>query len=148
MWNTDTVLLCALSLLSRSAASFPPIEFVDVRPAYVSALAEAYVLPHDTRIHLITTSPVFMRARRAGARCGELQTIRKIASILVHEEWHVRHGASEEGAYSAQLSALISIHAGPGNPVFAEVLRSMRAVTRLSSQDERRRPQRTGTISP
>jgi hypothetical protein len=41
MWTAETVLVCALSLLHSSAGSFPPIEFVDGRPAYVSANAEA-----------------------------------------------------------------------------------------------------------
>jgi hypothetical protein len=132
MWTAATVLVCALSLLHRSAASFPPIELVAVRPTYVSANAEGYVRQGHAHIYLITTSPVFARARRARDMCGELDAIRKIASVLVHEEWHVRHGGDEAEAYLAQLSTLIALNAGPGNPLYGEVTRSMQVAIRRS----------------
>ena len=132
MWTAETVLVCALTLLHRSAGSFPPIEFVDVRPGYVSADVEAYVPLGHSRIYLITTSPAFARARRASYRCRELDAIRKIASVLVHEEWHVRHGSDEAGAYLAQLSTLTALDAGPGHPLYYEVTRSMQAAIRRS----------------
>ena len=130
MWAAETVLLCALTLLHRSVHSFPPIEFVNLRPAYVSDNAEAYVLTGDTRIFLVTASPAFVRARRALYKCGDLQALRKIASVLVHEEWHVRHGSDEAGAYAAQLGILVYLDAGPGNPLYDEVTRSLRFATR------------------
>jgi hypothetical protein len=128
------VLVCALTLLHRSVESFPPIEFVDVRPPYVSANADAYVPLGQARIYLITTSPAFSRARRAVYKCGDLNALRKIASVLVHEEWHVRHGSDEAGAYAAQLSTLTSLAAGPGNPVYYEVTKSMQAAIRRSRE--------------
>jgi hypothetical protein len=130
MWAAETVLLCALTLLHRSVHSFPPIEFVSARPSYVSSNAEAYVMAGDTRIFLVTTSSAFVRARRSVYRCGELQALRKIASLLVHEEWHVRHGSDEAGAYAAQLATLVYLDAGPGNPLYSEVTRSLQFVTR------------------
>ena len=132
MWTAETVLVCALTLLHRSTGSFPPIEFVDTRPAYVSPNADAYVPLGGTRIYLITTSPAFIRARRAVYRCGELNAIRKIASVLVHEEWHVRHGSSEADAYAEQLSTLVALDAGPGSPLYSEVTRAMQATRRRS----------------
>jgi len=132
MWTAETVLVCALTLLHRSAASFPPIEFVDRRHAYVSPNADAYVPLGGTRIYLVTSSPAFTRARRAVYKCGEFNAIRKIASVLVHEEWHVRHGSDEAGAYAAQLSTLIALDAGPGSPVYSEVTRSMQTAIRRS----------------
>jgi hypothetical protein len=125
MWTAETVLVCALSVLHRSAGSFPAIEFVETRPAHVSPNADAYVPLGGTRIYLVTTSPAFIRARSAVYKCGELNAIRKIASVLVHEEWHVRHGSDEAGAYAAQLSTLIALDAGPGNPLYSEVTRAM-----------------------
>jgi hypothetical protein len=119
-----------LSLLSRNASSFPPIEFVSVRPPHVSADADAYVQANDARIYLMTSSPAFRRARRALDKCGDLQAIRKIASVLIHEEWHVRHGSDEAGAYAAQLTTLSYLNAGPGNPLYYEVTRSMLAAKR------------------
>jgi len=132
MWTAETVLVCALTLLHRSVESFPPIELVDARPPYVSANVDAYVPVGGARIYVLTTTPAFTRARRANYKCGELNAIRKIASVLVHEEWHVRHGSDEAGAYAAQLTTLVALDAGPGNPVYYEVTRSMQATIRAS----------------
>lgn len=136
MWTADTVLVCALTLLNRSPRSFPPIELVDSRPAYVSAEADGYVTADHARIYLITTSAAFDRARRALYRCGEFDALRKIASVLIHEEWHVRNGSDESGAYVAQLSTLAYLGAGPGHWLYREVRRSMRAAMRRA-QDAR-----------
>jgi hypothetical protein len=130
MWPAEVVLVCALDLLHRSAGSFPPIELVAVRPMYVSANAEGYVRQGHSHIHLITTSPVFAQARRAGYMCGDLDAVRKIASILVHEEWHVRHGGDEAGAYAAQLTTLLHLRASP--ELYGEVTRSMLVAIRRS----------------
>jgi hypothetical protein len=134
MWPAETVLVCALSLLHRSVGSFPPIEFVETRPGYVSANVDGYVAHGQARIYLITTSPAFDRARRALYKCGEFDALRKIASVLVHEEWHVRNGSDESGAYMAQLATLAYLGAGPGHPLYRDVARSMRAVVQRSRQ--------------
>lgn len=136
MWTAETVLLCALTLLHRSVESFPPIELVAVRPSFIGANVEAYVLDGEPRIYLITGGVAFARARRSVHRCGDLQAIRKIASVLIHEEWHVRNGADEGGAYAAQLAALLYLDAGPGNPLYVEVTRSMRHATRQARAAE------------
>ena len=128
MWTAETVLVCALSLLTRAADSFPPVQFVAIAPAGVSATAEAFVLSGGDRIYVVTSTPTFRRAQGASDRCGDLQALRKVASVLVHEEWHVLHGADEAGAYAAQLTTLTYLNAGPGNPLYHEVSRAMRAV--------------------
>jgi hypothetical protein len=76
----------------------------------------------------VTDTVAFGHARRAVGRCGALQSLRKIASVVVHEAWHVRHPGDESGAYAAQLSALITMGVGPGNPLYLEVSRARRAV--------------------
>ena len=134
MWTAETVLVCALTVLHRSIESFPPIELVEVRPPYVSANADAYVPFGQSRIYLITTSPAFSQARRALYKCGALNALRKIASVLVHEEWHVRHGSDEAGTYAAQLTTLASLDAGPGSRLYHEVVRSMQATIRRSRE--------------
>jgi hypothetical protein len=134
VWSAETVLVCALTLLSRPIASFPPIQLVGSRPAYVSSQADAYVLEHEPRIYLLTNSASFLRARRADSRCGDLQALRKIASVLVHEEWHVRHGGDEAAAYAAQLTTLASLNAGPGTSLYAGVVKAMQAVAREGRQ--------------
>ena len=129
MWTAETVLVCALTLLPRSPGSFPPIVLVHTRPAYASSTAEGWVVERDERIYLLATSPTFRRAMRASERCGDLQALKKIASVIVHEEWHIRHGPDEAEAYAAQLTALTALHAGPGSPLFTEVWRARRAAT-------------------
>jgi hypothetical protein len=127
MWSAATVLVCALELLGRSAESFPPIALVEVRPSDVSTRTDGFVRMHDDTIYLATYSPAFERARRAEYKCGDLDALRRIASVLVHEEWHVQNGPDERGAYQAQLMALMMLDAGPGNPVYAGVRRAMKA---------------------
>jgi hypothetical protein len=117
-------------LLNRSAHSFPPIELVTTRPVDVSTNADGYVRSGEARIYVVAVTAAFSRARGAAYKCGDLPAIRKIASVLIHEEWHVRHGSDETGAYLAQLTTLASLDAGPGNPLYAEVLRSLQATTR------------------
>jgi hypothetical protein len=130
MWSAEAVLVCALALLNRSGDTFPPIVFVHTPPVDASRDAEAYVRSGVRRIIVVTSSRLFVRARQARYRCGDRDAIRKLASVLVHEEWHVVHGDDEAGAYQAQLMTLRSLNAGPGTPVFGEVARSMRLVLR------------------
>ncbi len=124
MWSAATVLVCALDLLGRSASALPPIVLLEVRPAHVSALADAFVEEDGDTIFLLTKAPAFRRLQHTVNKCGDVNAVRKIASVLVHEEWHVRHGSDERGAYDAQLMALAAMNAGPGNPVYFSVARS------------------------
>jgi hypothetical protein len=137
VWSAATVLACALGLLGRSAASFPPIVFVDTRPSDASDIADAFVREGDPTIYLVTSSPAFQRAQRSQDRCGAFNDLRKLASILVHEEWHVRHGPGERQAYEAQLTALTGLSAGPGHVLYAEVRRSMAVALASSPQPTR-----------
>ena len=126
MWSADAVVVCALTLLGRSAASLPPIQFVDSPPVSVSRNAEAFVVRGEHAIFLVTSTPMFRRARNAPTRCGDLDAHRRIASDIAHEEAHVR-GADEESAYAAQLQTLTRLGAGPGHPDYTAVWLSMRA---------------------
>ena len=128
MWSAATVLVCALELLGRGAGSFPPIVLLDVRPPDVSARAEAFIRHGDPAIYVMTSSPTFVRARQALHRCGDREALVKLASILVHEESHVRQGTTESEAYAAQLVTLIGLDAGPGSMLYTEVSRSRREV--------------------
>lgn len=127
MSPAEMVVVCALGLLGRSPEQLPPIKYLDVRPPYVSATAEAFVHPGSQTIHLITTTPAFREAssKRPIRLCDARAALVKIASILVHEEWHVRHGADERKAYEAQLTALTMLGAGPGSPIYSNVKRAM-----------------------
>jgi hypothetical protein len=101
-----SVLVCALSMLGRSERHFHPIKLVDAVALGGSPTAEAYVTRGPDTINIVTTSGVFREAMKSSHPCSKREAIGKIASMLVHEEWHLRHGADERGAYQAQLTAL------------------------------------------
>ena len=138
MWTAASVLACALSVLGRSEASMPRIELIDVAPAEVSAGAEAFVQRDTGIIFLITSSSVFRDARsREG--CSASFAIRKLASILAHEEWHVRNGSDERGAYHHQLITLIQLGLPPGSGVYHAVQVSMLRVLDAQKRDQKQK---------
>jgi hypothetical protein len=96
----------------------------------VSPLAAAYVSRDSGAAHivLITSTWAFMNARRSQSQCSDVDAIREIAGVLAHEEWHILHGDSEEGAYDAQLSALLLVGAPLDGALFHKVKRSKEAV--------------------
>jgi len=138
MWSAASVLACTLSVLGRSEASMPRIELIDVAPPEVSVGAEAFVRRDTGTIYLITSSNVFQDALSRGD-CNESVVMRKLASILAHEEWHVRHGADEKGAYEYQLITLIRLGEQPGSGVFRSVQASM---LRILEARKRGKPER------
>ena len=138
MWTAEAVLVCALSLLGRGVASFPPIDLVATAPADVSPAAEAFVRINSGRISLVTTSSTFRRLQVHRDKCGDMHAARKLASILVHEEWHVKKGGDEKAAYQAQLTTLVSLGSGIGSPVYQEVLRAMRRALALRPREPER----------
>ena len=126
MWTAEAVLVCALNLLGRSPSTFPPIEFIRTAPANASPGVEAFVGPADRKIYIVTTSDTFRRLLQTRNRCGDVMAARKLASVLVHEEAHIRRGASEESAYQTQLLMLTALGAGIGSGPYMEVHRAMR----------------------
>ena len=144
MWTAEAVLACALTLLGRSVSSFPPIEFVTTIPADVSPGAEAYVRVNDRRIFLVTASRHFRELQLARSRCGNIMSARKLASVLIHEEAHLKQGAGESEAYAAQLTTLTALGAGIGSPPYQEVVRAMRQTLARP----RRKPERVMVIGP
>lgn len=132
MLTAAAVLVCALSLIGRP---MPPIELLDVRPPDVSANAEAFVRRDPDRIFLLTCTEVFR-----DAQLRKRDAVRKLASILVHEEWHVKNGADEAGAYHAQLAELLRQGEAPDRYLYRSVWRAMRYVTQT------RRPQAASAL--
>ena len=139
MGTAASVLACALSVLGRSEASMPPIELIDMAPPDVSSNAEAFVRRDTGTIYLITSSAVFRDAATVRDQCGYSAAMRKLASILAHEECHVRHGPDEKAAYEYQLITLIRLGVGPGSGVYRSVQVSMIKVleARKRAQPER-----------
>ncbi len=138
MSSAAAVLVCVLSVLGRSASSMPQIRFVEVVPPVVSANAEAFAQHDQDTIYLITSSAIFRDAVSELPGCRGTEPFRKIASILVHEEWHLRRGSDERGAYQAQLATLWSLGLGPETRVSYSVVKSMLKV--LSEEERSRKP--------
>lgn len=132
MLTPATVVLCALSVLGRSANPAVAIKFADSPPPGISRNAEAFITRSPDSIYLITNAEVFREAQRGSFVEGSGGACKKIASILVHEEWHLQHGADEEGAYLAQLTALAASHAD--SATISGVKASMLAVLRAQRQ--------------
>jgi hypothetical protein len=136
------VLVCALDLLGRSANQFPPIHIIDTRPAEASSHAVGFVRRGENAIYLIASSTPMqaaMESNRDRTRCAGLDVLRMIASVIVHEEWHLQHGADEQGAYYAQLTELQRLGSGPGRWPYENVRRSMQtAVARQARLNDPR----------
>jgi hypothetical protein len=136
MTGAAAVLVCAIELLGRSPASMPPIEMVASPPLDVSPNADAFVRTDNATIHVVTSTAAFKNAR-----CGNRRSLLKLASILVHEEWHVRNGSDERGAYDAQLLTLLRLGEPLTSPVYQSVYRAMQTVMRAQKQAEALRAQ-------
>ena len=134
------VVVCALELLGRSVDRLPPITVLEGPPPGVSANAEAFVDRHEGRIYLIASAPSFRLAAAAQDRpgnrsqCVERGALKMIASIIAHEEWHVKHGSDERGAYYAQLTELTRLGLGPGTWATNSVTRSMHAALKAQAR--------------
>jgi len=134
MPSAATIIACALALLGKSEKTMSRIVLVDVPPVHASAQVEAYVRPSDDTIYVVTSSPLFRAVQGWKSDCGDPLALKKLASVLVHEEWHIRHGGPEREAYYAQLTALVQLGVPPGHAVYTSVMRSMQAVEKKSKQ--------------
>ena len=137
MSTAGFVLVCALDVLGRSANQLPPIVIVEQPPPEASARAAAFVRPGEHVIYLIASSFPFRAALEAQDRsrqCRGPAALRLIASIIVHEEWHLKHGSDEEGAYFAQLTELQRLGDGPGRWPYDTVKRAMIAALDAKSR--------------
>jgi hypothetical protein len=128
MWTAAAAVVCALGMLHRSESTMPRIEIIETAPAYVSTGAEAFVQRNPDTIFIIASSTVVRDAASARGGCGDAQAVKKLASILIHEEAHLRYGADEESAYQRQLITLIQLGLGPESRVYRDVQRSMMTV--------------------
>jgi hypothetical protein len=140
MWTAASVLACALSVLGRSEANMPRIELIDNAPPYVSDGAEAFV--QQGTIYLITASSPFQAALESRVGCSTSWAMQKLASILAHEAWHVRHGPDEKSAYEHQLITLIQLGVQPGSGVYRSVQVSMLRVLEARKRNKPDTPER------
>jgi hypothetical protein len=104
-------LAAAVMLLGWSGPDLPRIEIVDGIPTDGTATAEAWVR-FDTNGRAIPV--IYVRSDTEvyhDALGNEYQALVRLAGLLAHERWHLRHGLDEVGAYTAQLSAMEYLHA-------------------------------------
>ena len=134
MPTAAAVIACALTLLGKSERNTPPIVLVDTAPIEASAQVEAYVRSFDKNIYIVTSSPVFRTLLASRSDCGDFIALKKLASIIAHEEWHIRHGTDERGAYQAQLTTLLRLGVNPDNSLYTSVVRSMLAVMKKQQE--------------
>jgi hypothetical protein len=74
-------------------------------------------------LRLITSSRAFREAA-ALRRCAPTTAVKKLASILAHEESHVRHGPDERRAYGARLRTLHRLGVPPDSSLYVGVQRA------------------------
>jgi hypothetical protein len=95
-------------LLAGPSLTGLPIALAPAPPDEASRGVEAWTLSHQDghgeRIIVYSGSGVFHCASDPNRQ--DYQCLLKLASILVHEAWHYRHGPDEAGAYDAQISFL------------------------------------------
>jgi hypothetical protein len=98
----------ALELAGPQLYRHLPIVLIAALPGMVSPGAEAWTVydEHGTgdRIFVYTRSRTFRCA--SAPRSDQDQCLLRLASIIVHEAWHLRHGPDEAEAYEAQLAFL------------------------------------------
>jgi hypothetical protein len=97
----------ALLLVGPTFAGLPII-LTSALPRAVSPVAEAWTVYDESgkpdKIFVYTRSEIFRCASEPHREVR--QCILKLASIVVHEAWHLRNGPDEAGAYQAQLTFL------------------------------------------
>jgi len=134
MQSAAAVIACALALLGRSEKSMPPITLVEAPPKHASIQADAFVSLPDPRIYVVTSSATFLDAMASRSSCSDSAPLKKLASVLMHEEWHIRNGSDESGAYYAQLTTLLRLGVPPDNNTYRSVQKSMQAVLKKKNQ--------------
>lgn len=98
----------ALRLAGPQSYAHLSFVLVSALPRTVSPGAEAWTVYDEHG----TSDRIFVYTRSRSFRCAsvpgpdEYQCLLKLASIIVHEAWHVRNGRDEAGAYEAQLAFL------------------------------------------
>jgi hypothetical protein len=109
-----------------------PILLTSTLPPTVSVRAEAWTVFDEAckgdRIFVYTRTAAFQCASDANPL--QRQCLFKLASIVVHEAWHLRHGPSEVEAYEAQLLFLRMIEASSFQQVNPAAAVEMAAIRR------------------
>ena len=103
------------------------IEVLDAKPADASPTVEGWVRfnADGSALPIVYISADTHVYRDAVGH--DYQALVRLAGILAHERWHLRHGRDEVGAYTAQLSTMEYLHANTMH--LAEIRRALRRIT-------------------
>ena len=110
-WRT---LEAALFLAGPGLAALP-IELASSAPDGASPGVEGWIASgadgRAERIVIYTGSGIFRCAKWPHDRFLSHECLIRLASVIVHEAWHFRHGRLETGAYGAQIIFLLAKNA-------------------------------------
>jgi hypothetical protein len=98
-------------LLGWYGDDLPRIEVVDRKPADATGTVEGWVRFNENGSAIPV---IYVRADTEVYRdavTNDYQALVRLAGILAHERWHLRHGQDEVGAYTVQLSTMEHLHA-------------------------------------
>jgi hypothetical protein len=120
----------ALRLVGQPSYAGLPLVLISELPRAVSSGAEAWTVFDEQgkgdRIFVYTRSRTFQCA--SASRRDQEQCLLKLASVIVHEAWHLRNGLDDVGAYEAQLTFLHLIEASSFLQVNAAAAANIREV--------------------
>jgi len=100
-------------LLAGPSVAGLPIALAEVPPAEASRGVEGWMLPRQDQ----TPAQIVVYSGSCVFRCAsdpdrlDNQCLLRLASTIIHEAWHCRHGVDEAGAYEAQI-AFLTTHGG------------------------------------
>ena len=130
-------------LLAGPSIAGLPIVLAPVPPDGASRGVEAWTLPlqdnQAAQIVVYSGSGLF-RCASDPDRLDYYQCLLKLASTIIHEAWHCRHGVNEAGAYEAQI-AFLTFH-GAASAQIAGARLSRDRVLAAQQAIERRRVDR------
>jgi len=86
----------------------PQVIEVAHRAPELSAGAEAYHIADDPRVYVLTDTVTYKNAK-----ARQPDALKKLASIIAHEDTHISNGPDEAAAYARQLDVLRRLNASP-----------------------------------
>jgi hypothetical protein len=93
------------------------------------------------RISIYTGSAIFRCARLPHENPQSHECVLRLASVIVHEAWHVSSGRQEAGAYIAQIAFLMANHASDAQIASVQMARDqVLAAVRNAANAARRQP--------
>ena len=117
----------AALLLAGPGLATLPIELASSAPDGASQGVEGWTIHRaegqGERIVIYTESGIFRCARWPHDSFLSHECLVRLASVIVHEAWHFRHGRGEVDAYGAQIVFLMANHASAAQIAAVQVAR-------------------------